>query len=273
MSARVLADAVTRNDTVSSEFAVSDPDGDRVTVRYQWLANGSPVEGQTNATLALGSLKRGDRVSLEIVPMDARGMGGATYRTDAVVVGNTPPAVKRVTIEPAVAKPGDTLRAAIEGSDPDGDPIRYLIEWWVNGLSTGTPSKDQEQRTLATENLKRGDLVVVGVTPYDDASRGRFAVSEPLVLLNRPPVITSLPTAPTVRAYVYAVTATDPDNDSLTFKLDRAPSDMTIERSTGRIAWQIPVNLREPQQIRVSVDDGNEGQAFQEFTISPPPSR
>ena len=273
MSARVLADALTRNDTVSSEFAVTDPDGDRVTVRYQWLANGSPVEGQTNATLALGSLKRGDRVSLELVPTDARGLDGATYRTNELVVGNTPPVARNVTIEPAVAKPGDTLRAAIDGSDPDGDPIQYLVEWWVNGQSTGTPTKEQEQRTLATENLKRGDMVVVGVTPYDASSRGRFAVSEPLILLNRPPVITSSPTAPTVRAYVYAVTATDPDNDPLTFKLDTAPSDMTIERSTGRIAWQIPVNLREPQQVRVSVDDGNEGQAFQEFTISPPPSR
>ena len=273
MSARVLADALTRNDTVSSEFAVSDPDGDRVTVRYQWLANGSPVEGQTSATLALSSLKRGDRVSLEIVPTDTRGFNGATYRTDAVVVGNTPPAGKRVTIEPAVAKPGDTLRAVIEGSDPDGDPIRYLIEWWVNGQSTGTPSNEQEQRTLATENLKRGNVVVVGVTPYDAVSRGRFLVSDPLVLLNRPPAITSSPTAPTVRAYVYAVTATDPDNDPLTFKLDTAPSDMTIERSTGKISWFIPPNLKGPQQVRVSVDDGNEGQAFQEFTISPPPAR
>ena len=273
MSARVLADAVTRNDTVSSEFAVSDPDGDRATLHYQWLANGSPVQGQTSATLALGSLKRGDRVSLELTPTDARGLDGATYRTEPVEVGNTPPAIKHVTIEPAVAKPGDTLRAVIEGSDPDGDPIRYLIEWWVNGQSTETPSKDQEQRTLATENLKRGDMVIVGATPYDATSRGRFAVSEPLALLNRPPVITSSPTAPTVRAYVYAVTATDPDNDSLTFKLDTAPSDMTIERSTGKIAWEIPPNLREPQQVRISVDDGNEGQAFQEFTISPPPSR
>jgi hypothetical protein len=273
MSARVLADSLTRHDTVSSEFAVSDPDGDRVMVRYQWLANGSAVQGQTNATLALGLLKRGDRVSLELVPTDARGMAGATYSTDAVVVGNTPPAVKGVTIEPAVAKPGDTLRAVIDGSDPDGDPIRYLIEWWVNGQSTGTPSKDEEQRTLATGNLKRGDAVVVGVTPFDASTRGRFAVSEPLVLMNRPPVITSSPTAPTARAYVYAVTATDPDNDPLTFKLDTAPSDMTIERSTGRIAWQIPANFREPQQVRVTVDDGNEGQAFQEFTISPPPAR
>ncbi len=273
MSARVLADALTRNDTVSSEFAVGDPDGDRVTVRYQWLANGSPVEGQTSATLALSSLKRGDRVSLEIVPTDARGFNGPTYRTDAVVVGNTPPAGKRVTIEPAVAKPGDTLRAVIEGSDQDGDPIRYLIEWWVNGQSTGTPSNEQEQRTLATESLKRGDMVVVGVTPYDASSRGRFLVSEPLFLLNRPPVITSSPTAPTARAYEYAVTAADPDNDPLTFKLDTAPSDMTIERSTGKIAWQVPSNLRGPQQVRVSVDDGNEGQAFQEFTITPPPSR
>lgn len=268
-----MANAVTLNDTVSPEFTTDDPDGDRVIVRYQWLANDSPIEGQRNSSLALSVLRRGDRVSLELTPVDTRGLAGPAYRTDTVEVGNTPPVVTRVTVGPAVAKPGDVLRATVEGSDPDGDPVRYLFEWWVNGQSTGKPSKEQEQRTLATESLKRGDAVVVGVTPYDASGPGRFLVSEPLVLLNRPPVITSSPAAPTVWAYEYVVTVTDPDNDPLTFKLDTAPPGMSIEPGTGKMAWQIPKDLKGPQQVRVSVDDGHEGQAFQEFTISPPPAR
>lgn len=274
-SARLVSNALTRNDTVSPEFTAEDPDGDRVMVRYQWLANGSPVDGQTSATLALSALRRGDRASLELTPVDAKGLAGPVYQTGAVEVANTPPVVTRVTVEPAVAKPGDALRAAVEGSDIDGDPIKYAFEWWRNGQSTGTPSKDrdQEQRTLTTEGFARGDMIVVGVTPYDAGGPGRFLVSEPIFLLNRPPLITSSPTAPTVQgSFEYIMAATDPDGDPLTYKLETAPSGMTIDSGTGKIAWQMASGLASPQQVRVGVDDGHQGQAFQEFTLMPPPA-
>lgn len=273
-SARIAAHALTRNDTVTPEFTTEDPDGDRVSVRYQWLVNDVPLDGQTAASLSLGGLRRGDRVSLELTPTDARGAVGRPYRTEPVEVANTPPVVTRVAIEPAAARPGDVLRAVVESSDPDGDPVKYLFEWWRNGKSLGPPPKDQEQRTLATEGFARGDQIVLGVTPYDAAGPGRFLVSEPLILLNRAPVITSSPTGPTRQgAFEYVVTATDPDGDSLTYKLDTAPPGMTIEASTGRITWQIPPGFSSPQQVRVSVEDGHQGQAFQEFTIMPPPGR
>jgi hypothetical protein len=270
-----MASALTRNDTVTVEISLGDPDGDRVTMRYQWLVNGSAAEGQTSPTLALSGFRRGDRVSLELTPVDARGAVGAPFRTEPVEVDNTPPLATRVTIEPAAAKPGDVLQAVIQGSDPDGDPVTYLVEWWRNGKSLGAPAKgrDTEQRTLATEGFARGDAIVAGVTPYDAAGPGRFLVSEPLLLLNRPPVITSSPTGPTPKGlFEYTVAATDPDGDSLTFKLDTAPPGMTIEPGTGRISWQMSSKLSGPQQIRVSVDDGQQGQAFQEFTLTPPSS-
>jgi hypothetical protein len=269
--ARLMANGLTRNDSVTSEFTTDDQDGDRVTVRYQWLENGVPIEGQKGPALDLGGLKRGDRVSLALTPVDAKGAVGPVFQTEAVEVANTPPVVTRVTIEPAVAKPGDVLHVAMEGSDPDGDPLKYVIEWWRNGKSLGVPVKDQEQRTLATDGFARGDLVVVGVTPYDAAGPGRFLVSEPLVLMNRAPVITSSPAGPTKKgAFEYVVAATDPDNDTLTYKLETAPPGMTIDASTGKIAWQMTSSLTGPQQVRVSVNDGNQGQAFQEFTLTPP---
>jgi len=276
-SARLVANSFTRNDTVTVEIALGDADGDRVTMRYQWLVNGRAEEGETGPTLNLGRLRRGDHVSVELTPVDARGAVGTAFRTDAVAVENTPPVATRVTIEPVAARPGDELRAAIEGSDPDGDPVTYLVEWWRNGTSLGKPAKpedgEQEQRTLATERFTRGDLIVAGVTPYDAVGPGRFLVSEPLVLLNRAPVITSSPTGPTPQGlFEYAVTATDPDNDPLTYKLDTAPPGMTIDAGTGKITWQMSSKLKGSQQVRVSVDDGQQGQAFQEFTLAPPPA-
>jgi hypothetical protein len=267
-----MSNALTRNDAVSLDVRVEDPDGERVTLRYQWLANGSPIQGQTSASLALSDVKRGDRVSAELTPVDARDLSGPAYRTDTVEVANTPPAVTRVVLEPAVARAGDLLRAKVEGADPDDDPVRYAFQWWRNGNPVTAPVKDEEQRTLATEGFTRGDSIVTGVTPYDAAGPGKVAYSEPLVLANRAPVITSSPSAPTAKgSFEYVVTATDPDSDALTYKLETAPSGMTIESGTGKISWQIPSGLASSQQVRVSVDDGNQGQAFQEFTIMLPP--
>ncbi len=267
-----MASSLTRSDTVSSQHAAEDPEGDRVTVRLQWLADGSPVEGQKSPSLSLSELRRGNRISLELTPVDAKGAVGPVFRTEAVEVANTPPIVTRVAVEPATAKPGDVLRATVEGSDIDGDPVKYVFEWWRNGTSLGAPAKDQEQRTQATDGFARGDLIVAGVTPYDAGGAGRFLVSEPIVLLNRPPAITSSPGGLTSQGlFEYAVTATDPDNDTLTYKLETAPAGMTIEAGTGKITWQIPAGVTSPQQIRIGVDDGHQGQAFQEFTLSPPP--
>jgi hypothetical protein len=47
---------------------------------------------------------------------------------------------------------------------------------------------------------------------------------------------------------------------------------MTIESGTGKISWQMTSGLTSSQQVRVGVDDGQQGQAFQEFTLTPPPA-
>lgn len=46
----------------------------------------------------------------------------------------------------------------------------------------------------------------------------------------------------------------------------------SIEAGTGRISWQMASSLTSPQQVRVGVDDGHQGQALMEFTLMPPPA-
>jgi len=263
-----------RIDTLSLEVLVEDPEGSSVTVRYQWLANGVAIEGQTSQTLIPTMLKRGDRVVVAITPVDLRGAVGEVYRTKEVTVVNTPPAVAQVTITPAVARAGDRLEATLEGSDIDGDPVRFVFQWWRNKQPIPAPadgSDDRERRTLSTAGFMHDDIIVVGVTPYDAGGAGKIAYSEELVLTNSGPKITSSPaTAIADGQYAYAVTAADPDNDTLTYKLDAAPPGMTIDAASGRIEWRIAPDVKGPQRVRISVDDGRQGQAFQEFVLTPP---
>ena len=194
-SARILPDPATRTDILSLEVLVEDPEGSSVTVRYQWLANGVAIEGQTSQTLMPAMVKRGDRVGVNITPIDLKGAVGEVYRTKEVEVVNTPPVVAQVALAPAVARAGDRLEATFEGSDIDGDPVRYVLQWWRNKQPVPAPADEKdgnderERRTLSTAGFMHDDTIVVGVTPYDAAGAGKIAYAE-LVLTNSAPKIT-----------------------------------------------------------------------------------
>ncbi len=87
---------------------------------------------------------------------------------------------------------------------------------------------------------------------------------------NNPPVITS--TAPTTATeetlYTYNPTATDADANTLTWSLSNAPAGMTINASTGAIAWTPTEGVLTSGAVTLTVNDGNGGTATQTFTVT-----
>ena len=51
------------NDTLTVSSSTSDPDGDSVSVTYQWLKNGNPIVGQTGSSLDLSLANNGTRAT------------------------------------------------------------------------------------------------------------------------------------------------------------------------------------------------------------------
>jgi hypothetical protein len=97
-------------------------------------------------------------------------------------------------------------------------------------------------------------------------------MSDPILIENNPPIIRSLPPNQIDKGrYRYAVLAVDADGDPLSYTLEAAPSGMTIHKTSGRIEWQVSVGMKGPQRVKVLVDDGQNGQAFQEFELTPAP--
>lgn len=265
-SAKITPNPVLLGWSVLVQVEAEDPDGDPVTLRRQWLANGKPIEGETGPALVPRMLKRGDLLAVEVTPLDGKA-AGTPYQTDAVPVGNTPPAATRVVLEPAQVQVGGRLQAQVEGTDADQDSIRYTFKWWRNNL----PVSEGEEGVVETTGFARGDTIVVQATPHDAAGPGKPKFSDPLMISNSPPKITSVPPTAIDRGrYEYAVAAVDPDNDPLTYLLQTAPPGMMIDKATGLIEWRITPNTKGTHRVRVSVEDGQEGRAFQEFDLTPP---
>lgn len=262
-SAHIVPTPVVLNGPVTVRIDAEDPDRDPVTFRFQWLLNGKPVPGQTSNQFPVDLLKRGDQITVEVIPFDGK-TEGAPYRPEPVLVENTAPVLTSVTIAPAQARAGESLRAVVDGSDADRDEVRYTFKWWRNG----TLFLEGEEATLDTTTFVRGDSIVVSATPRDAVAQGKEAFSQPITLINSPPKIISVPPSVVESGrYEYMVKAVDPEGDPVTFTLQTSPPGMRIDGRTGRIEWQVPPEFKGPCHVKVMAQDDREDWAFQEFDL------
>ena len=259
-SVRIVPIPVVLNQPLSVQVDGFDSDGDVITYRHQWKINNSP---ETFSALSSKILKRGDRISVTVIPYDGSA-DGVAFRAEAVVV-NTPPEVTRLFFDPAVVRVGDRVQTHVEGSDADQDPIEYRFRWWRNNSEVA----DGDVTELDTTRFAKGDMIVVEATPSDQTSKGKSKLSAPMTIVNSPPRITSVPPVTIERGrYVYSVTASDPDGDLLTYALEFSPPGMKIDKKTGRIEWPLTGKLAGSHKIRLTATDSEEAQAFQEFDVT-----
>lgn len=88
-------------------------------------------------------------------------------------------------------------------------------------------------------------------------------------LFNQSPIIGSIPgtTAKVGMVYTYAIIATDPDEDTLTYTLSVKPDGMTINESTGVVSWTPTEAQVGEHQVIIEVSDGKVS-VSQNFTIT-----
>jgi len=103
-----------------------DYDGDTVRFTYKWSINGEEL-AENAATLSGDKLKRGDRISLAVVPYDGNGEG-KPFITKSITVPNAPP---RFISTPPIEFSGEMYSYQAQAEDPDGDPLSYTL---VSGL-------------------------------------------------------------------------------------------------------------------------------------------
>ena len=264
--AKVEPNPIVLSGPITVLITTEDHERDTVNYHYQWVVNGSPIAGQTRSTLPPEILKRGDAVSVTVVPDDGKARGDV-YQTKVVSVVNTPPRIESLSLEPQSIKTGDVVKAQVEASDPDQDPIELSYRWWRNG----TAITEGEEPEIDTAGFSPDDTVVVEVTPRDTTAQGKTIKSDPVHIGLVPPTIVSVPPTKTSDdRFEYVVKAVSPHGELLRYRLESAPSGMVIDAETGRITWQVPPQASGIHKVRVVADGGKGGTAFQEFEISIP---
>ena len=150
---------------------------------------------------------------------------------------NTPPLILSIPITQAYV--GELYFYGVRATDPDGDVVQFKTLAAPTGLTISDKGLIRWTPSAADEGQTR--RVVVEVSDIDGAKvlQTYDIVVQGSTNRNRPPVITSFPglSVTTGAAYSYTVTATDPDNDAVTFSLVTKPVGMTINETTGVVTW------------------------------------
>jgi len=164
-------------------FGWADEDGDEEKYLYEWYVDENKVDGADQPTLTGENFGSDQKVYCVVIPYDGFAQG-MPVKSNSVTIGNTPPALATVVVEPAE---GDVLSefSCVPGGwgDIDDDPEGYLFEWLVHGEIM----EGEDQETVSGAGMKKGDSVVCKVTPFDGKDYGSPLTSDPVILSNALP--------------------------------------------------------------------------------------
>jgi hypothetical protein len=195
----------------------TDPDGDKVTYDFAWVANGDPVPGAEGQQLEGGQLKKADILRCRVTPTDGSA-NGPWFDSNLIVLANIPPTIGGAQILPAEATAITTFTcAAINAFDGDDDPLKSKVVWTVNGEVV----LGQSELELAPGPFGKGDEVSCAISLWDgEVWTESVAATESAIVVNTLPTIESVtinPPAGTLETIFSCVADgwSDPDLEDL----------------------------------------------------------
>jgi hypothetical protein len=211
--------------TITASAEGDDVDGDAVSFAWAWYVDGALVEGQTEPSLSGEHFAKHQQVQVRVTPHDGF-VDGAPELSWAVEVLNSPPSIGGAVIEPSEIREADLADCAIQGwSDPDGDPEGFDRVWLVNGVAISGKVLTEEGG-LTGDYFSEGDRIQCQATPTDGEDQGSPQLSDPVTVLNTPPVLASVTIAP----------SSPVEGDSITPSLG-ALTDVDGDPTTVSYAW------------------------------------
>ena len=123
---------------------------------------------------------------------------------------------------------------------------------------------------VADGKLDQGELSNARSLEFYNPNKVQFTYDlVVLAAVNLVPVIQTQPSLEVIggQPYRYDLNATDPEQDSLTYKLVQSPNGMAIDPQTGVISWNTKNSDVGNHNVKVEVNDGRGGVSEQSYTL------
>ncbi|MBF0329502.1 MAG: hypothetical protein HQL10_10120 [Nitrospirae bacterium] len=134
-------------DSVKAVISLGTSYSDKVEYLYQWSVNEKPVPGANGETLKPGVFKKGDRISVQVVPVDD-GREGYPYNSAFVIVHGSLPTLE---MSASSQKANGDVEFQMIGKDPDGDKLTFALEQpLLEGMTI-----DKDTGKLVYKNTKK----------------------------------------------------------------------------------------------------------------------
>ena len=246
------------------QLAATDPDGDLLLWQLENAPRGMVIDAETGVLTWQPEATQIGEHTITVEVVDSQGLLSGQEYTLKVTGTNSPPAIVSTPITQGAV--GQEYNYQAVATDPENDTLTYTLALSPEGMSIDEAT-GQITWSPTTEQLGTQTVEVLVEDTQGGSNRQRFTVEVQSQAINNAPEITSTPAylADTGNVYSYEVTATDADNDNLTYELIAAPNGITINPATGEITWNNPVVGN--HQIVVGVNDGNLG-AAQSYTLT-----
>jgi choice-of-anchor A domain-containing protein/RHS repeat-associated protein len=252
---------------------VVDPDGDELS--FALIDGPEGLTLDTSTGLIQWTPEAGQDGEQTVVVEVSDGDGGLLSHTLALLVASVAGANHAPVINSALRNRlqiGQKWAYLVDASDPDADPLTYEL---VSGPA-GMMLTDGHVLTWQPGVDQLGDnMLVVRVTDARGMSVDQTAVIKVTSQAENdaPQVVVPsggvLPVAATVgTAFSYQVAATDPDGDTLIYRLLEAPEGVAIDTLTGVISWMPSISDKGVSRVVVGVQDILGGQTTAEIFVS-----
>jgi YD repeat-containing protein/probable HAF family extracellular repeat protein len=247
------------------QIEATDPNSDPLT----YASNTGPVGMQVDQNGLVSWEPQADQFGANPVEIRVEdGRGGIAVQGWSINVvsqdANLAPSI--TSTPPQAATVGRVYAYETDATDPDGDPLTWSLDVAPTGMSIDADSGDI--RWTPAPNQIGSNEVAIRVLD----AQGAYATQTYTITVrsvNVPPGINSTPptTAYVDEQYVYAVRATDPENNPLTFSLTTSPAGMSIDPNTGYVEWIPTATQATSHDVAILVEDGQGGSATQTYTV------
>ncbi|MEW6067336.1 MAG: putative Ig domain-containing protein [Nitrospirota bacterium] len=120
-------------DTIKVTVVTNDLDKDEVTLEYLWFKNDEPLFETSDAlTLNKEDFKRGDKITLQVIPDDGKEKGGPGFMT--ATIGNSPPEIiSSPSTDGKIADRKFTYQ--LRAMDQEEDTLTYTLKTAPSGMT------------------------------------------------------------------------------------------------------------------------------------------